>query len=279
MNGVVAWIIEFFSDLLGKTVDFCMSFGAKLIGAGLILLIGFKVSNVIVNALTKSKLFETIDKTAQTFLKSAIAIVLKVIVVISAIGVLGVPLASVVTVVASCGVAVGLALQGGLSNIAGGIIILIFKPFKVGDYIDNGSVNGSVEAIGIFYTTLITPDNKRVIIPNGSLMNSTVTAANQLDTRRVDFEFSVSYSADVDKVRKIIEEAVKANENVLENPNVDIFLSSHADSAIKFAVRVWTKTENYWAVYFDINEKIKKAFDANGIEIPFQQIDVHVKNN
>ncbi|MBQ8003091.1 MAG: mechanosensitive ion channel, partial [Clostridia bacterium] len=190
-----------------------------------------------------------------------------------------VPLTSVVTVIASCGVAVGLALQGGLSNLAGGIIIIILKPFKVGDYIIEGGVEGTVEAIGIFYTTLLTPDNKRVIIPNGSLMNSTVTAVNQLDTRRVDFKFSVSYSSDIDKVRKVIAYVAENTDKVLLDKGVDIFLSNHGESSIDFSVRVWSKTEDYWTVYFSINENVKKAFDKACIEIPFPQMDVHVKNN
>lgn len=266
-------------ELLTKLIDFSISFGGKIIATLLVLAIGIKLTQVVVKLMCKTRVFQAIDPTAQTFLRSAIAIVLKAVVFITAIGILGVPLTSVVTVVASCGVAVGLALQGGLSNLAGGIIILIFKPFKVGDYIVEGGVEGTVEAIGIFYTTLLTPDNKRVIIPNGGLMNSTVTAVNQLDTRRVDFTFSVSYSADIDKVRKVIAYVIEKSENILADRDVDIFVSNHGESSVDFAVRVWTKTENYWSVYFDLNEKIKKAFDAANIEIPFPQMDVHVKDN
>lgn len=268
-----------FEVLLTQLVTFFAGLGGKIIATVLVLFIGLKLSSVVVKIMTKSRVFSSIDPTVQTFLKSSVSIVLKVIVFITAISVLGVPLTSVITVIASCGVAVGLALQGGLSNIAGGIIILIFKPFKVGDYIDDKSVNGTVEAIGIFYTTLITPDNKRVIIPNGALMNSTVIASNQLDTRRVDFKFSVSYSADIDKVREVIRNVVEKSENIITDKGVDIFVSNHGESSVDFAVRVWTNTENYWSVYFDLNEKVKKAFDAEHIEIPFPQMDVHVKNN
>lgn len=267
-----------YTVLIEKLVELGVSVGGKIIIACLILLVGLKIANLIVKLLTKSRAFKSIDVTAGTFLKSAVSVVLKVIVFITAIGALGVPLTSVITVIASCGVAVGLALQGGLSNLAGGIIILIFKPFKVGDYIVEGGVEGTVEGIGIFYTTLLTPDNKRVIIPNGGLMNTTVTAVNQLAERRVDFVFSVSYSDDIDKVRKVIYDTVTANENVLKDKSIDIFLSNHNSSSIDFAVRVWAKTENYWSVFFDINEQVKKAFDKNEIEIPFQQMDVHVKN-
>lgn len=265
-----------FETLLTQLITFLASLGGKLVATALVLIIGLKLSGVVVKMMLKSKAFNAIDSTVQTFLKSAVSIALKALVFITAIGVLGVPLTSVITVLASCGVAVGLALQGGLSNLAGGIIILIFKPFKVGDYIDDKSVNGSVETIGIFYTTLLTPDNKRVIIPNGTLMNSTVTAANQLDTRRVDFEFCVPYAENLDKVRTIITETVNANESVLKENGVDIFVSGYSDGAVKLSVRAWTNTDNYWTVYFDINEKVKTAFDANGIVMPLRRVDINV---
>ena len=266
-------------SLLNSLIALSVTLGGKIIAALLVLIIGLNVAEFIVKLIVKSRTFSKIDVTAQTFLKSVINIALKAIVFVTAIGVLGVPLTSVVTVIASCGVAVGLALQGGLSNLAGGIIIIILKPFKVGDYIIEGGVEGTVEAIGIFYTTLLTPDNKRVIIPNGSLMNSTVTAVNQLDTRRVDFKFSVSYSSDIDKVRKVIAYVAENTDKVLLDKGVDIFLSNHGESSIDFSVRVWSKTEDYWTVYFSINENVKKAFDKACIEIPFPQMDVHVKNN
>lgn len=268
-----------FEQILTNLAQLGISIGGKLIATVLVLVIGLKVASFIVNLIIKSRAFSKIDITAQTFLKSVATIALKAIVFVTAIGVLGVPLTSVVTVVASCGVAVGLALQGGLSNIAGGIMIIILKPFKVGDYIVEGGVEGTVEAIGIFYTTLLTPDNKRVIIPNGGLMNSTVTAVNQLETRRVDFKFSVSYSTDIDMARKVINYVIENTENVITDRGVDIFLSNHGESSIDFSVRVWTQTENYWSVYFSINENVKKAFDKAGIEIPFPQVDVHMKSN
>lgn len=263
--------------LLEKAISSLASLGGKILVAGLVVAIGLKLSGFALRLMCKSHVFSQIDTTVQTFLKSAVSIVLKAIIFVTAIGILGVPLTSVVTVIASCGVAVGLALQGGLSNIAGGIIILIFKPFKVGDYIDDTNVSGTVEAIGIFYTTLVTGDNKRVIIPNGTLMNSTVIASNQLEERRVDFEFSIAYDEDIDRVKSVIRKTIAENNKVLTDKKVNIFVKEHADSCVKLSVRVWTKTENYWSVYFDINEKIKKAFDENKIEIPFPQLDVHVK--
>lgn len=266
-------------SLTGTFSVYAMDFVIKIVMALLVLVIGLKITKFIVKLVTKSKVFQAIDITAQSFLKSVISIALKAVIFVTAIGILGVPLTSVITVIASCGVAVGLALQGGLSNLAGGIIIIILKPFKVGDYIVEGGVEGAVEAIGIFYTTLLTPDNRRVIIPNGSLMNSTVTAVNQLSTRRVDFTFSVAYSSDIDKVRKVIAYVIENSENILMDKGFDILLSNHGESSIDFAVRVWVDPANYWSVYFDINEKVKKAFDKAGIEIPFPQMDIHMKSN
>lgn len=267
-----------FEQILTSIVELAVSLGGKLIAALLVLGVGIKLGSMLVKLMTRTRVFSSIDLTAQTFLKSALNIAIKAVVFITAIGVLGVPLTSVITVIASCGVAVGLALQGGLSNLAGGIIILIFKPFKVGDYIIEGGVDGTVETIGIFYTTLLTPDNKRVIIPNGGLMNSTVTATNQLDTRRVDFTFSVSYNADIDTVKKVISYVVSNNKQVLHDKGIDIVLSKQNESSLDFAVRVWAATGDYWSVYFDINEAVKKAFDKANIEIPYPQMDVHIKS-
>ncbi len=265
--------------IITSLIGFVMSLGGKLIATALVLGIGLKLGQILVKMICKSRVFSSIDVTAQTFLKSVINILIKVIVIITAIGVLGVPLTSVVTVIASCGVAVGLALQGGLSNLAGGIIIIILKPFKVGDYIMENGVDGTVETIGIFYTTLLTPDNKRVIIPNGGLMNSTVTAVNQMDTRRVDFTFSVARSNDIGKVRDVIGKVLDTNGMILTEKGRDIVVAGQSPMCIDLAVRVWSKTDDYWSVVFDINEKMKEAFDKEGIEIPCRQVDVHVKQN
>lgn len=251
-----------------------MTAGTRLIGAALILFLGFKLCKYAVRLL--SRLFKNIDPTAQTFIKSFVSIMLKVLIVISAAGVLGVPMTSVITIVGSCGVAVGLAMQGGLSNLAGGLIILILKPIRVNDYIIEDKYEGTVNEIGIFYTTLVTYDNKRVLIPNGTLMNSTITAVNQLEKRRVDLTFSASYSTDIDFARSVLKGTADAHPLVLKEPEPVIQLSGHKDSAVEFTLRVWTKADDYWTVHFDLIENVKKAFDENGIKIPFPQMDVHV---
>ncbi len=253
-----------------------MTAGTRLIGAALILVIGFKLSKYLVKLL--SRIFKNIDPTAQSFLKSFIGIMLKVLIVVSAAGVLGVPMTSVITVVGSCGVAVGLAMQGGLSNLAGGLILMIIKPIRVGDYIIEESYEGTVTEIGIFYTTLVTYDNRRVLIPNGTLMNSTITAINQLEKRRVDLTFPAAYKTDIDFAREVIARTADEHPLVLKEPEPVIQLSNCGESGIEFTLRAWTKSENYWTVYFALKENVKKAFDKNGIEIPYPQMDVHFKS-
>ena len=275
MSNFVEFIEKF--DILSQIGEFCVSSGVRLIGAILILIIGFKLVKTLVKLITRRG-FAGIDASAQTFIKSFLNISLKVLVIVMAAGLLGVPMTSVITIVGSCGIAIGLALQGGLANIAGGLIILIFKPFGVNDYIIEGGFEGTVSSIGIFYTTLVTTDNKRILIPNGALMNSTVTAANQLPLRRVDLTFNVAYSTDIDFARGVIADVAKKNELVLADPETQILLSKHGESAIEFTLRAWTKSETYWDTYFSLIEGVKKAFDKNGIEIPFPQMDVHVKN-
>jgi small conductance mechanosensitive channel len=265
-----------FEHLFQNLTTLGVSLGGKIIAALLVLFIGLKITKFIVKLVIKSKVFHAIDVTAQTFLKSVLNIALKAIVFITAIGVLGVPLTSVVTVVASCGVAVGLALQGGLSNLAGGIIIIILKPFKVGDYIIEGGVEGTVEAIGIFYTTLATPDNKRITVPNGLLSNATVINYSAEETRRVDMEFTVAYGTDIEKVNKVLLTVAGANDKILKDPAPFAALHRQGDSALVFVLRSWCKNSDYWNVYFYLEENMTKAFTAMGIEIPFNQLDVHI---
>ena len=171
---------------------------------------------------------------------------------------------------------IGLALQGGLSNIAGGLMILIFKPFKVGDYIQTQGLEGTVKSITMFYTTITTIDNKVIQLPNGNLSNSNIVNFSYNKNRRVDLEISVSYNTDIEKVKKVINKIIENHELILQEEEKLIRLKTHADSALIFTLRVWTKTENYWSVYFDLMESIKKEFDKNKIEIPYKQIDVHL---
>ena len=261
---------------LEKLVDGCIDISAKLLLAVVILAIGSKIIKIVENNLRKENKLKHLDASVKGFLISFISITSKIVLFIAILHLLGVPTASIITVFGSCAVAIGLALQGGLSNIAGGLMILIFKPFKVGDYIEVSGKEGTVKSITMFYTTITTFDNKLIQLPNGSLSNSNITNYTANKKRRVDIDISVSYSSDIDKVKKVINELISKNELVLQEENNYVKLSKHDDSALVFAVRVWTKTENYWDLYFDLMESIKKTLDKNKIEIPFPQMDVHI---
>ncbi len=261
---------------LEKLVDGCIDISAKLLLAIVILAIGDKLIKIIENNLRKENKLKKLDASVKGFLISFITITSKIVLVIVILHILGVPTASIITVFGSCAVAIGLALQGGLSNIAGGLMILIFKPFKVGDYIEVSGKEGTVKSITMFYTTITTFDNKLVQLPNGNLSNSNITNYTANKKRRVDIDISVSYNSNIDKVKKVINELILKNELVLQEENNYVKLSNHDDLALVFAVRVWTKTENYWDLYYELMENIRKTLDKNKIEIPFPQMDVHI---
>lgn len=240
-------------------------------------LVGFKLSGWIVKLMKKSRGFKKLDESVATFLGSLVSVALKIIVVIIAATIVGIDATALSAVLGSAGLAIGLALQGSLSNFAGGMMILFFRPFKVGDYIDNHSDSGTVREIGIFYTTLTTPDNKTITVPNGALSNATVVNYSAQDTRRVDFEFTASYSCNIDEVIKVMLTVALANDKVLRDPVPFAALNRQEDSALVFTLRTWVASENYWDVYFGIQSQMKKAFDKIGIEIPFNQLDVHIQ--
>ena len=266
---------EYLKSLITILQEFAVSYGGKLIGAIILLIIGFKLTKVITKKVSSAKALNKIDASTKGFVASVINVLLKIFVAITALAVLGVPMTSMIAVIGSCGLAIGLALQGSLANIAGGFIILVFKPFSVGDYVISGGVEGSVEDIGIFHTKLLTVDNKRIIVPNSTISNATLTNVSALKERRVDLTFTASYNADIEKVEKTLLAVVNAHEKVLKNPEPFARLSAHKDSALEYTVRAWCKAEDYWTVYFDIIKQVKYAFDRENIAIPYPQIDVH----
>ena len=207
---------------------------------------------------------------------SIISILLKAILVIIFASMVGVETTSLIAVLGAAGLAIGLALQGSLSNFAGGILILFFKPFKSGDVIDAQGYVGVVQEIQIFNTILLTLDNQRVIIPNGLLSNGCVKNVFVEATRRVDLTFGISYGDDIKKAKTVLQNVLDANEHILKSPKADIFVSAHADSSINILVRPWVNSENYWPVYFGVMEEVKLAFDREDITIPFPQRDVHM---
>lgn len=264
---------DIIKNLSQQSVDFVL----KIIGGLLVLIIGFKVINIIEKKLRKPGKFNKIDQTVKTFVVSFTTIALKILLTVIFLSMIGVPMASLITIVGSCAVAIGLALQGGLSNIAGGLMILIFKPFKVGDYISAGGFEGTVKYITMFYTVITTIDNKVVQLPNGNLSNNNIINYSANPERRIDIELSVSYDNDIEKVKKSVNKVIDSHELILQDMEKTIRLKKHDESALVFILRVWVKTPDYWNVYFDLMEGIKKEFDKSGIEIPYNQIDVHMK--
>lgn len=242
-----------------------------------VLIIGLRIIAGLEKYLKKEHRFTKLDKNVKGFVISFVIIALKVLLIVIVLPIVGVSTASLVTIVGSCAVAVGLALQGGLSNIAGGLMLLIFKPFKVGDYISVNSFEGNVKTITMFYTTITTLDNKEIQLPNGNLSNSNIVNFSANDKRRVDLEISASYDSDIEKVKKVITDVINKKEEILLDEGITVRLLKHDASSLVFAVKVWTKRENYWNVYFDLMEEIKVSFDKNNISIPYPQMDVHLK--
>lgn len=252
--------------------------GLNIIFGLLLLIVGLKVSTIIAKKSEKALLAKNIDASLGHFLGSLISWFLKIAVVISAIKTMGFATTSFIAVLGSAGLAVGLALQGSLSNFAGGVLILLLKPFKVGDFIMAQGESGTVEAITTFSTTLLTGDNKRIILPNGSLANSKVTNVNANSTRRVDFVFGIGYDDDLKKAKMILEEHFKNDPRVLKDQKILVVLGELADSSVNINARAWTQTSDYWSFYWETLETIKEKFDKEGISIPFPQRDVHHYN-
>ena len=248
----------------------------RIFGACLILFIGFKIARFIANLYDRSKSAAKLNKTVRNFLKNIIKITLYIAVVIFALVILGFELSVFSAAIASLGVTIGLALQGGLSNIAGGVMVVAFKPFELGDYIETPDASGTVTDIGIFYTTLTTPDNKKVVIPNGTITNSVITNYSTHETRRIDFDFAISYDANIDDARRVLLACAKADERIFTDPAPKVVITSHMESAIKIRLRVWVKNSDYWDVSFAMQELVKKTFDDTGIKIPYNQLDVHI---
>lgn len=268
--------MQVLENFLGTVLEFAMSAGIRLVGSILILIIGFVIVNKLVKAFKNSKRAQKLEKSVVDFISSLAGISLKIIIALTAANYLGVPMTNLVAIIGSCGLAVGLALQGSLSNLAGGIMILIFKPCRDGDYILVGDLEGTVTEITILYTYLRTPDNKTVVLPNASVSNSAITNYSTAHTRRVDVNISVSYKNDVEKVRAVLLDFVKTIPYVEKEPECAVVISAYNDSSIDFTIRAWTKCEHYWDVSGAINYGLQKILADNGIVIPYPQLDVHL---
>lgn len=262
--------------IIEKISDGLLDFSGKLLMAIIIILVGFKIINIIMKRVNKGIGFNKLEATTRTFISSIINISLKAIVIIMAITAIGVPMTSIIAIVGSFGLALGLALQGGLSNIAGGLMIMIFKPFKVGDFIDTHTDSGTVKEINVFHTVIVTLENKVVVLPNGNLSNSVIVNYTKMNKRNLHLKFSVSYNSDIDKVKKAILDAVKKSGYELSDTETVVALDEHADSALIFILKVWINTKDYWEAKYDICELVKKEFDKRNISIPYPQLDVHL---
>ena len=259
-------------------IDFAADYGPKLIGAIIVLFIGLWVVKMLTNGFDKLMAKSKLDDSLRPFLKSLIGTLLKVLLGISIMGMLGIEMTSFIAILASAGLAVGMALSGTLQNFAGGVMILIFKPFKVGDFIDAQGHSGTVKEIQIFVTILNTPDNVTIIIPNGGLSNGSMTNYSSRSTRRVDWTVGVAYGENVEKVRKVIRKLIDEDQRILDDPASFIKVGELADSSINFTVRCWVNAPDYWDVFFDMNENVYTTFEKEGISIPYPQMDVHVNN-
>lgn len=270
--------MENFDNIVKTVSDLAVTYGLKLILALVTLVIGLWIIKLIMKAIQRNMGKRDLDPTATKFLASILSIILKILLVISVISMLGVAMTSFVAILAAAGFAIGMALSGTLQNFAGGVMLVIFKPFKVGDFIDAQGFMGVVHEIQIFNTILKTVDNKTVIIPNGGLSTGPMTNFSTEPTRRVDFTFGIGYNDDIDKAKKVIESLIEADPRIMKDPAPFIAVSELADSSVNFAVRVWSKAGDYWPIFFDMTEKVKKTFDKEGISIPFPQRDVHLFN-
>ena len=263
MNSILSWLEEA---------------GMNLLSGILVLVIGFFLVHWIGKLLKRNKKLLTVEPTLRGFLQNLVKIFLSVIVILTAVNMMGIPMTSVVTLLASGGVALGLALQGAVGNLLGGLILLILRPIRAGEYVKIGEHEGVVKTVGAYYTELITVDNKQLSLPNGSLTNTPITNFSREGTRRLDLAFSVDYSSDLDQVYRVLNELVAKEKDILPDPAPQIVLAKCADSSLDFAVRVWVKTDDYWPVNFRLLDQGKRALDAAGISIPFPQMDVHVKS-
>lgn len=253
-----------------------MQYGSQVLLAIITLLIGWWVIGRIANGILAVMEKRNIDKSLHGFVGNLIAIGLKVLLIISVAGMIGVETTSFIAVIGAAALAVGFALQGSLANFAGGVLILFLRPFKVGEYIEAQGIGGTVDSIQIFHTVLKTPDNKTVVVPNGSLSNGNIINYSRQPTRRVDVNIGIDYGDDIKKAREILLRLAHADERVLKDPEPAVRLTGLGESSVDLSLRMWTKTDDFWGVMWDITELAKETFDQEGITIPFPQRTVHM---
>lgn len=276
---IVSQSISWFDSATNWLTTNGLSFCVSLLGALAFLFIGFWVSKLIVKALRKMMVRKNSDPGLISFVTSLANIALKIMIIISVMGMVGIQMTSFIAVLGAAGIAVGMALQGTLSNFASGVMILIFKPYKVDDYIEANGVAGVVKEIQIFNTIITTVDNKTIIVPNGSLATNTLTNYSKQPIRRVDWTVGVSYGTDFNVAKESIMRILNADSRVLKDPEIFVSISSLSDSSVDIVVRVWVNSPDYWDVYFDFYNTVYAKFNEEGISFPFPQMDVHIKEN
>ena len=269
----ITWI-----DIWNKIVEWSMDTGLRIIIAIVVWIVSFKLINFIFKRLAKALVKKNADATLSKALINFGRIAVKILVLIGIIAYVGIQTASLSALVLAIGTGISLALQGTLSNFAGGVIIIVMRPFKLGDFITSNGESGTVEDIKLFYTHIVTPDNKAVMIPNGSLANNVIVNASAKDTRRVDVVMSISYSSDAELAKRLAKEVCANNDKVLATPAPFAEVGEYGDSSVEVYVRCWCRREHYWDTKFYMLREIKNAYDQNGIEIPFNQLDVNFKN-
>jgi small conductance mechanosensitive channel len=268
--------MESVDGLWQKFYEGVIIFGPRLVGALITLIIGWWIIKIIQKFLRRRFEKREMEPSLRGFLNSMIGILLKIMLLISVIGMLGVEMTSFIAILGAAGLAVGLALSGTLQNFAGGVMILLFKPFKSGDYIEAQGHSGSVNEIQIFNTILKTPDNKTIIIPNGGLATGSMINYSTEPKRRVDFVFGIGYGDDVDLAKKVLQKLVDEDGRILKDPEPFIAVTELGDSSVNLVLRVWANSSDYWGIYFDMHEKVYKSFPQEGLNIPFPQMDVHI---
>lgn len=263
-------------QILANILNWLATEGVKILVAFIVLVVSFFIIKRVARRVYRSMEKRKVDKTVSKVVFHIIDYGAKAIVAVCLLGYLGIETSSIAALITSLGVGVGLAVQGALSNFAGGILIIFTRPFKIDDYIEACGVGGTVEDINLIHTVLRTPDNKVITLPNGTLANENIVNYSVKDTRRVDFVFAIDYAADFALAQRLLFSIFEAHELVLSDPAPFVRMKEHGDSAIKITARAWVKSADYWTVYFDVTERVKEIFDKNGIVIPFNQLDVHI---
>jgi len=266
-------------DLQEMLNTYVIPWGINIVLAAIIYIVGRMVAKIIVGIVRRLLNKANMDNILIDFVCSIISAALLLFIIIAALNQLGVDTTSLIALMGAAGLAVGLALQGSLQNFASGVMLIVFRPFKTGDFVEAGGVAGTVEKISIFSTMMRTGDNREIIVPNGSIYGGTITNFSARETRRIDMVFGIGYDDDLKKAQTLLREIVTGDERVLKDPEPLIAVSELADSSVNFVVRPWVKSGDYWAVMFDLTEKVKLTFDEQGISIPYPQMDVHTSTN